>query len=60
MTYKFPSVCPIEGTTPNAIIKYNPDDPNTVTWIPLDVQGYEKEEYEAWLDQGNTPQPADS
>jgi hypothetical protein len=60
MTYKLPSVCPLEGTTPNAIIKLYADEPNKQTWIPLDVESLYKEEYEAWLAEGNTPQPADS
>tara|TARA_A100001201_G_scaffold142318_1_gene140166 strand:+ start:641 stop:820 length:180 start_codon:yes stop_codon:yes gene_type:complete len=59
MTYKLPSVCPLEGTTPNAVIKLDPNDPNTQTWIPLDVESFAKEQYDAWLAEGNTPDPAD-
>ena len=60
MTYKLPSVCPLEGTTPNAVIKIDSNDQNIVTWIPLDVDGVFQDEYQEWLAAGNTPQPADS
>ena len=60
MTYKLPSVCPIEGTTPNAVIKLYADEPGKTSWIPLDVEGFHQDEYQAWLDEGNTPEPADS
>ena len=59
MTYKLPSVCPLEGTTPNAIIKVDANDPNHLIWIPLDVESFHKEQYDAWLAEGNTPDPAD-
>lgn len=60
MTYKLPSVCPLEGTTPNAVIKLYANEPGKLTWIPLDVESLAKDEYQAWLDEGNTPEPADS
>ena len=59
MSYKLPSVCPLEGTTPNAVIKLYEDEPGKSTWIPLDIDSSYKEEYEAWLAAGNTPTPAD-
>ena len=58
MTYKLPSVCPLEGTTPNAVIKIDPNNSSTITWIPLDVDSAFRDEYQEWLAAGNTPQPA--
>lgn len=58
MAYKLPPLDD-EGNTPNAVVKVYPDEPGKETYIPLGVEGSYQDEYQAWLDEGNTPDPAD-
>lgn len=48
----------LENVQPNAVLKINPDNPNEIYWINLDVKSHAKDQYLVWLDQGNTPLPA--
>jgi hypothetical protein len=59
MNYKQTPFDVLQNTQPNAILKVFPDEPNKICWINLDVESSEKEEYLAWLAEGNTPLPAD-
>tara|TARA_B100001559_G_C16487276_1_gene616648 strand:- start:1544 stop:1723 length:180 start_codon:yes stop_codon:yes gene_type:complete len=58
MQYKNVPFDDLENIQPNAILKLNPNDPNEIFWINLDVNSTEKRQYLEWLDEGNTPLPA--
>lgn len=60
MQYKSVPFDDLEGVQPNAVLKLYADEPNRHHYINLDVESSYKEEYEAWLAEGNTPLPADS
>ena len=60
MTYKTPQFDDLNNVQPNAIIKIESENPRRVTWINLDKDSSQKEEYLAWVAEGNTPLPADS
>ena len=49
----------LENIQPNAVLKINLDNPNEICCINLDVESAAKDRYLAWLDEGNTPLPAD-
>lgn len=49
----------LENIQPNAVLKINLDNPNEIYWINLGVESAAKDQYLAWLAQGNTPTPAD-
>ena len=58
MQYKNVPFDDLENIQPNAILKLNPNDPNEIFWINLDVNSTEKKQYLEWLDEGNEPLPA--
>lgn len=58
MQYKNVPFDELHNTQPNAVLKLNPDSPNEIFWINLDAKSIEKENYQAWLDEGNEPLPA--
>ena len=58
MSYKQVPFNEIDNVQPNAVFKLH-DDPNRFTYINLDVESDAKLEYEDWLAEGNTPDPAD-
>lgn len=60
MQYKSVPFNDLEGVQPNAVLKLYADEPSKHHYINLDVESSYKEEYEAWLAEGNTPLPADS
>ena len=59
MKYKNVPFDTLENIQPNAVLKVNLDNPNEIYWINLAVESAAKEKYLAWLDNGNTPLPAD-
>ncbi len=59
MSYKQVPFDQLDNVQPNAVFKLH-DDPNRFTYINLDVESDSKLKYEAWLAEGNTPEPADS
>ena len=59
MTYKTPQFDDLNNVQPNAIIKIESENPKIITWIFLDRESQEKEDYLAWLAEGNTPDQAD-
>lgn len=59
MQYKHTPYDVLNNIQPNTILKVFPEEPNKIFWINLDVESSEKEEYLAWLEEGNTPLPAD-
>ncbi len=59
MKYKNVPFDTLENIQPNAILKINLDNPNEIYWINLDVESDAKDNYLAWLAEGNTPTPAD-
>ena len=58
MTYKTPQFDDLNNVQPNAIIKIESENPKIITWIFLDRESQEKEEYLASLAEGNTTEQA--
>ena len=58
MSYKQVPFNEFDNVQPNAVFKLH-DDPNRFTYINLDVESESKLEYEAWLAEGNTPEPTE-
>ena len=58
MTYKILTTKSIKGETQEHIIKDNGN--GNFTSFPLDETNPNYEEYQAWIDAGNTPEPADT
>jgi hypothetical protein len=37
----------------------NTDTPNLITYIPVNLENIDYQEYLEWVEEGNTPEPAD-
>jgi hypothetical protein len=57
MIYKIVNTLDILGNKKTIIAKYNDD--TSVSWIPMSNDNTDYQAYLKWLEEGNTPLPAD-